>query len=361
MAEKGAFRLPTAVKYILSLSVALALLWWVMRGMSLSSFLTYLEGVNWYWVVVSMILAILSHAIRAYRWQLQYQPLNYRVSFSKSFIAVWVGYLVNLILPRAGEIARCTFLQRKSGVPISTSIGTVISERLIDVLLLFGCIGLVFLFEVDALATFMEEQLQGKLSSVGLKTWLVLGAIGLGMGGLSFVYLLWKGWSPLLRIKLLVKARPLLIKVIEGVFSIRKLHRPLAFWVSSLLIWGTYYAMTYAMVLSFPATQALLPSAGLTILVMGGFGMAAPVQGGLGAYHLLVSNLLLIYAIDKQEGLAFATLLHTSQTLLVIGFGGIAFLIGIFIPNHTHDSVPGKDSATGKSQSHDRALASTRR
>jgi len=118
--------------------------------------------------------------------------------------------------------------------------------------------------------------------------------------------------------------------IIEGLRSIGKLKNPGAFIFHTILIWLMYFLMSYICFFALPATSGLSLEAGLFVLVVGGMGMSAPVQGGIGAYHLLVSQGLLLYGISYEHGLAFATLMHTSQTLTVILFGGIAFILFTF-------------------------------
>ncbi|HAP60576.1 MAG TPA: hypothetical protein DCR93_14125, partial [Cytophagales bacterium] len=279
-----------------------------------------------------------------------------------TFLSVLMGYIANLAIPRLGEVARCAFLDRKSGVPVATGFGTVVMERLLDLICILLLTGVVIALEFTHVLDFFKEMLLEKGRSVQFPIW-VWGLVAAFLVG-AFVALWWffrrGGRAVLRRQPLYQRLEPILLKFIEGIASIRKLDRPIAFWVSTFLIWLFYYLMTYLAILAYPATSGLSVSVGLAVLVVGGFGMAAPVQGGFGAYHFLVANFLLIYGVAMEDGVAVAAVMHTSQTILVIVVGSLALLIGLLIPRHANASIPTKDPELGTSPASSPSLETER-
>jgi hypothetical protein len=236
---------------------------------------------------------------------------------------VLVGYLANLAFPRLGEISRCALLKNTDQVPISTSLGTVITERLIDAITLFSLLGFSFIIEYDLIFRFFENifveyDIDQKKIVIALVSLFLLAAIVL------MIFIKGKG-------ALIDKVKSFLREIYQGLISIRKLQNPVGFLVSSVLIWVIYYFMSYLIVFSLPETAWLRPSAGFLLLVTGGIALALPVQGGIGTFHTMVTGLLLLYGIDKTTGLFMATLLHTSQVFAIAFFGGIALLLSLAI------------------------------
>lgn len=242
-----------------------------------------------------------------------------------------IGYLANLAIPRLGEVTRCGTLSKSGKIPFDLLIGTVIVERVLDVICLLACILATAMITYERLGNFLNEnffhpvgeKLQGLTTSPYFYVLILV--------VLLFVLIL--------RIKkntktestkkpgILEKISSMLKGILQGLRSIRKLKSPAAFIFHTLLIWLMYFLMSYICFFALPATSGLNLEAGLFVLVVGGMGMSAPVQGGIGAYHLLVSKGLILYGISYEHGLAFATLMHTSQTLTVILFGGLAFIL----------------------------------
>ena len=240
----------------------------------------------------------------------------------KSFGALLIGYLVNLAIPRLGEVSRCLVLKRTDQIPVTTSLGTVVSERVLDVFSLLLIIGFTVLIEFEKLNSFFYNVFADKLSGLFsgiLGNWLII------LLGVVVLIVLWvlvqrkirsSGWW--------VKVKTLGRETWLGFISITKLKNPASFWIATIGIWVLYYFMSYVIFFSMDATMHLGWKAGMALLVMGGLAMSAPVQGGIGAYHLLVSGLLIYYGVSKQNGLSFAFLLHSSQIALVILAGSVA-------------------------------------
>ena len=318
----------SASKYVISLFVAAALLYYVFRGWDLGDVINRFKQVNYSWVLFSVFLSIISHVLRAYRWNLLLAPVGYKsLSTYRTFKAVMIGYLTNLIAPRLGEITRCGVLKRTDGVNMSASIGTVVAERIFDFLGLLSLILFALALEFDRLSSFFVNFINDKFGGLNM-TSAKLGLI-LIIGFILAVVVLTLWWfrERIKRKPFYYKLRSFVREMINGFTSVLRLEKKRGFWLSTIFIWVLYYVMAYVLFFSVESTSQLGVTAGLSVLIMGGLGMSAPVQGGFGTYHILVGSILLTYGIAEKDGFFFATLVHTSQTLSVMIFGGISLLL----------------------------------
>jgi hypothetical protein len=286
-----------------------------------------------FWLSLSLIAAIVAFLSRAYRWKLLIDPLGHNTSFAKATYSLMVGYLANLIFPRLGEITRCGSLSKANKIPFDQLIGTVIVERVMDVICLFLFVVFTAVVESKRLGEFFYTRILNPLKEKIIT--------------LSQSPLLWTSIVIILILGILIYRRKRnteqhgvllsrlenLIKGIgKGLKSFRTIEKPWQFIFHTFVIWGLYYYMAYICFFALPATSSLGYGAALFVLVAGGIGMSAPVQGGIGAYHLLVSQGLVLYGITQQHALAFATLLHTSQVVLVIVLGILSLFL-LFLSN----------------------------
>ena len=177
------------------------------------------------------------------------------------------------------------------------------------------------------------------MEGFNLGNYLVLGGIMLALILIGF-YLFRRNKDSIRSSNLYKKFRPVVYDLISGLKSIRNVKEKWAFFISTALIWILYYLMSYVIVFSFPETSGLDFFAGLSILMAGGLGMAAPVQGGIGTYHAFVGGVLMLYGISKEDGVLFATLLHSSQFVSLIVFGGISFIISLFLHKNPNGNKP---------------------
>lgn len=328
----GRNALKQILRYSLSLAVAIGILWYVLRDVQLEEMLDQAAALNYSWVWGSLFFGLVGYLLRAWRWNLLLAPLGYRPALSSTFIALMIGYLANLVLPRLGEVARCGVLKRDEQVPVSASLGTVLAERVIDLLFLILIVVGTLLLEFEELQSFLTELFAGGESRLpSAQVWAgMLAGLGILLLGLWLLYRTYK--KQIHDHALFIKVKSFAKDLLAGLLSVRKLKNPVGFWLSSALIWVMYYLMSYVIVFSLPQTSGIDFMAGFSILAMGGIGMAAPVQGGLGTYHLLVSGVLMVYGATKPDAILLAFVLHTSQTIFVI-FTGILSLGASFLRN----------------------------
>lgn len=312
------------------LGVAAALLLYALRGMDVKKIMQQIFHANIFWVSVSGLISIIAFVVRAHRWNLLIEPMGYSPSLKNTTYSVMVGYFANLALPRLGEVSRCGALSKAESIPFNKLLGTVIVERIIDVLSLFVCILLAAAIEYKRLGNFFSEKIFAPLNEklqLLIKSPLLLTAIIVLLLVLLIVVIYFlnrsksKGAeSPITKI---IKG------FVDGLKSVANLKRPWLFIFQSAFIWVLYYTGMYVALFAFPFTSGLGAGAALFLLVAGGIGMSAPVQGGIGTYHLLVSQGLVLYGVGVEDGLAFAFMLHGLQLILVIALG-IASLFLLF-------------------------------
>lgn len=322
----------SSLKYLISLGIAGGLLYYVFKDIDLPAMLTALKQADYRWIAVSGALTLVAHWSRGVRWGILMEPvIGQRPTRQDTTLSVLTGYFANLLIPRMGEVTRCGTMNRLEGVPVNVSFGTVVAERLFDVLILLALIGLTFILEFDRLSSFFMDFFGSKF--IGLQN----NALLLGMAGAMLLGLAVLVWLLFTRYKARLQQNALYQKVsvftaglVEGLLSVRKLRNPGGFILHTLLIWTLYYLMSYVLFFAMPQTAGLGPLAGLTILVMGSIGMAAPTQGGLGAFNIMVGSALALYGLSPQVGQTLATLMLMSQWIFVIIYGGIAFLIVLF-------------------------------
>lgn len=322
------FDLKSAFKYVLTLVLGGALLYFVFSGMDFNAMLLELKNADYRWIILSMSISVLAHISRAYRWNLLLQPLGYDAKLFNTFQAVMIGYFANLAFPRIGEISRCTILKKTDDIPIDISIGTVIVERVVDVIMSGFLLGLCFVLEFDRLSTFFSQIISQKAATFTLmsgKGILLLSVIGIF--GIAGIYLLYYFRTKLMNNAFVQKIKSFVQGIFTGLLSINKLEKKWQFIFHSVFIWFIYFLVTYIIFFAMKDTSHLPLSAGLVAMVLGAFGMAAPVQGGIGAYHLMVSSALLIYGIPHEKGIILATIMHTSQALVMVIFGGLSVII----------------------------------
>ncbi|MBH8560240.1 lysylphosphatidylglycerol synthase transmembrane domain-containing protein [Hymenobacter negativus] len=318
----------TIVKYVLLLSISVALMWYAVRGQDLSRIGHYIATANYFWLTLTLTLSALGYFSRAYRWQMQLDASQTPAPYWAVYHAMMVGYLANLVLPRMGEVIRCSVLRRTSGVPVQVALGTVVTERVIDVLVLLGLIVSLLLLDFNTFWNFVTVQvLGGRYEALARnRTPLLIAAVIAGVLLLAAGYALFRNLERLRQNAFFNKGVLFVKGLLAGVFSVLKLEKKGVFLMHTLFTWAVYYLMDYLAFFCFPETYNLDMKAGLAVLTFGAFGMAAPVAGGIGPFHVMVQGILLVYGVSKEAGIAYALVVHGAQTLLVVLMGGISFV-----------------------------------
>jgi len=333
----------STVKLILLLVVAIALLFVAFKDVDLEHLVTGFRTANYLWVAIAAVAAIAAHIVRALRWRLLMEPLGHKPSLTNTLGALMVGYMANLVFPRIGEVTRCGSLRKTDNIPFDSLIGTVIVERAFDLLVMLALTLVVFVIRVEFFGNFIWHSAIVPIGSKiqGLVTHAPFVLIASAIFLVALVVLIRKN---VFGQKFHDKLSSFFWGLIDGVKSVFTMKRRGTFFLYTSLLWFFYWIMTWLMVFSIDATSTLGPIDGLFLLVVGSFGMAAPVQGGFGAYHIITAMALGIYGISREDGLLYAVISHESQTLLFI-IMGLAFLVYFFFKFRKKESALGSSTS----------------
>lgn len=316
------FSLKTALKYSILFLIGIAVLYLAFKGQDLGKIWVEIKSANYLWVTISSIAVLIAHILRALRWQMLFKSIHYKVTFWNVYHAVMIGYLANLVLPRFGEIGKCSVIKREEHVPMFASIGTVITERLFDVLMLLLTCGAMLAFQYNIVSGFLQDTISFNLSKkLALLNyfWIIAAvAILLSIILVAFYFLRKRFNKKLLRI---------FVNLRQGFGSYRQLANKRLFLLYTLGIWIFYALSMYFAFFAIQATSNLHFSAAFTAMVFSGFAMAAPVQGGIGVFHWMVAQALVLYAVSFNDGLAYATIIHSAQVLLILVSGSLSLFI----------------------------------
>jgi len=319
------------LKFSLPLLAGLVLLFYAFKNVQLDDFLSKLNLTRYGWVIGSMLLSLVAYASRAYRWQLLLRAADQKVSTFRLTLAVFVGYLANLAFPRLGEVVRCVVLKKTNQIPVSLSIGTVVTERIIDSLVLFFFLTIALLLEFDLIVTYFENILS--THHIPLDGILHAALTLLMIFSILFFVILRTNKSGSQRIKKMA------LEVLKGILTIKSIQSKSLFLTTTTVMWFTYFLMSYMIFFALEETSSLSLTAGFMLLVSGGIALALPVQGGIGTYHAMIAMMLGLYCIENTTGLFLATLLHSSQILSVVIFGGISLVITLSIEKNNRNDL----------------------
>lgn len=322
---------------ILSLLVAVVIFWYLYKDIKLESLTEALRQASMFWIALSVIISIWGYWLRAWRWKLLIEADDdSQVKTPRVFWALMIGYLVNLLVPRAGEVARCGVLKKSDNLQMGKLLGTVILERTVDLLFLIGIIFLVFVAENSIFLALLDDLVSVEALMRALTDYLpLLIGFGLAVGILGY----W-GFRKYRDRGIVKKLRHFIQDFLKGLKSIGHLKNQWGFWSSSAMIWFIYFIMMYWVAQAMPSTDGLSASSVLMVMVMGSIGMIAPVQGGIGTFHALVAYILLFYGLGEEEGKIFAVIIHSTQMLTVIALGIISLVV--FLKIQTKEEPSGK-------------------
>lgn len=314
----------TFLQYAIIFIITGLLIWFSLKGLTGENkgeiLLETWHSANKGWLILMAGIAMVSHLLRAERWRMLLEPSGHKSTLGYSFLSLMVGYLVNMVIPRGGELSRCYNLYKLDRVPVDTSFGTVVVERIVDLVCLVFLIGVAFIVESDKLFGFIETLPIGEGASSGISVLMYIGA-GLIVLGLIFYWVVKKN----------KKLNAFIVRTWngfkEGLLSVFRLKNKGLFITYSALIWGLYFLMSYTVILAFPETRQLGVGAVLSLFAIGSIAMAAPLPGGTGSYHILVpQGLIFLYNIPSADAVAFTFIFHGWQTAILI-FGGALSLI----------------------------------
>ncbi len=317
--------LKNIIQFIVFITIGIFIFWLVYRNINIKDIVVEIKKFNFLIISISLIFGILSHYVRAIRWKLIVEPLGYKPRTINSFFAVLIGYLANFAVPRMGEVTRCGVLSKYEKIPFSNAIGTVVVERILDLLMS------LFIFFIALLLQF------GEIKEFFIKH-KILDNLSFNIYNIKFiVFVLIVILSTIIlfslrdRIKqnrIIQKIYNFIKGIIDGIKSIKNIERKWLFIFYTLLIWVLYILTFYVCFYAYEPTSNLSFLVVITVFSMANFGTIAPVQGGIGPWHFMVIQTLLIYSVSELNGQAFAFVVHTTQTvmLIILGFISLAMV-----------------------------------
>lgn len=304
---------------ILPIALGVFLIWYSISQLSpsdIQSIKTSFKTANYWWVLLSLVFGILSHLSRAYRWQFLLEPLGYKPRFANSVMAVLIAYLLNLFIPRSGEFARAASVKKYENIPFEKAMGTIVAERVADVIMLLIIMGVAFFLQTDLISSYIFKN--NEESSIYTKIFFF---VVLPISGFFTYRFLKKSTNPFI-----IKVISFVNGLIDGAKSIITMKKKWKFIFHTIFIWVMYVLMFYVVTFALPETTHLPFEAIIVGFVVGGLSMAL-TNGGLGTYPVFVASALILYHVEDNPARAFGWIMWTAQTLMVIAFGSLSFIL----------------------------------
>lgn len=321
--SKGKRILKLALQYLLPLGLTVLLVWYMFRKVNFTDMMHIIEhGVDYWWILLAMVISIFSHVFRAARWRLQLNAIGVKPPFMALCCSIFGCYALNLVFPRLGEVWRCTYISSREKAPFTSVVGTMVADRLADTIM----VGLLFLSTLvvaySAINAFLTEYQVGRNVISMLEQWWFWAAIIGGAALLAGVLYLFRNT------KVVKKLAEWWLNIWEGMAVITSMRGKWKFLWFTLGIWGCYYTQLYVAFYAFDFTRALCTpehafglAPCLVAFVLSSIGMAIPSNGGLGPWNLAVMFGLAVYGISDQQGTAFSMLQWSGQTVMLIILG----------------------------------------
>ena len=311
----------TIVKYIarivLPLLLAAVILHWMYQGVNWTAVWAALEGeMSWTWMLLSMPFGVSAQVFRAMRWKLALKPMGENPRMSTCCYSIFLSYASSLAIPRVGEVLRCGVMSKYEGISFTRLIGSVVSERMVDMSMVFLFSLITMLTQIPVFMNFFDEtgvdisSFTHRFSSTeSLLSVACIVAIGIVL------------WLLARKVQLVSRTKAKFSKLADGMSSIAKLHNPWLFIIYSFGIWVSYYLHLYIAFYCFDYTAQLGPIAALVAFVVGCFAVLVPTPNGAGPWHFVVMTVLVLYGVADNDAAIFVLIVHTLQTLLTVLLG----------------------------------------
>ena len=314
------------LKRTLFFLVGIVLFWYVYRNFDILSINDALKGLKFKWIILSVILGLISHIVRALRWGMLIKPMGYKPKTINLFLSVLVLYFINLVIPRGGELARCAVITKSEKIPFVKLLGTVFIERVTDFIAFIIIFSVVLVWQfriVEQLfysLTLDFSHFQSKTITLGIAASLIL-----------IFYVLSKRFGLLKRFA--AKIHKVQGDIMEGFKSILQIRNKWTYLSYTILIFMLWSVMFYVIYLAYPPTSNLPFSSAIFAYTIGTFAYLLPIQAGIGVWHFLIIESLFLFGLDKESGMMFALIAHTFTDLIYLVFGTLSFMIIPLIKN----------------------------
>lgn len=306
------------LKYLIFAIVGILIVYFIQKGFSFEDFSKSIQEAKIQYVVLSTLVGLLAVFIRALRWQLLLKPLGYDSKLSNAYHATMSGYLVNLGIPRSGEVSRCLMLSKSDNIPTNVLIGTVLSERVLDLIMLALVIFLSVITQFDLLYGFVYDSVLVKLKD---NLFFAIIGILILLAGLYIAFNARKFFKPETKIG---KA---LIGFFDGIKSVFKVEKPVLFIVYTLGIWFCYWMMTWTILLAFNFSEGLGMAGGLSTLVFSSLGVIIPAPAGSAAAFSISLGLSTIYSMTDFQAKTIGIVMFFANIIMIIVAGAISYVI----------------------------------
>ena len=311
----------TIAKILMPLILGGAILYWMYRGEDWQSIKdVMLHEMNWTWMLLSFPFGILAQAFRGWRWQQTLEPIGEEPRASICINAIFLSYAVSLIIPRMGEFTRCGVLKRWEDISFSKALGTVVTERAVDTLIVMLYSGIILLFSMSTFGTFFKKtgtSFEHILSGFSLTGWVVTAICGAAV--LLLLHLLLKNLSIYNKVKMTMHG------IWEGVFSLKDVKNLPLYLFFSVGIWVMYFLHYYLTFFCFDFTAELGLGCALISFVVANFAVIVPTPNGAGPWHFAIKTMLILYGVADHQALVFVLIVQTVQTMLVMALGVYAW------------------------------------
>lgn len=318
----------TILQYIFFLALGLFLVWWTIKDLNAndrSQIKIAIQHARYLLIIPVFIILIMSHYVRGLRWRLLIEPLGYKTKKSNAFFSVMIGYLTNLAFPRLGEIVKCTALARYEKVPVDKLIGTVILERIVDVLSLLVIFGITLAIQPGIYTQLIDTFFQNSNSAESNKSQTVL-IILIVFGIIALSALAWMIIKKKKPADLIALIKSIVLRVWEGVTAIRHLKKRTYFILLTIALWILYLFCGYIGFFALQETELYGIKEAFTVLSAGSIGMIIPTPGGIGSYAYLVQKTMTLYGLNEGIALAFGWMLWAAQIGVLLIGGLISFV-----------------------------------
>jgi len=314
--------LSNTAKILLPLLIAGALLYWMYRDFDFSEAKRiFLHEMNIWWLLASLVPITLSHIMRGMRWLITLEPLGYKPKRGDSIDSIFIAYASNIVIPRVGEVSRCAVLSKYDGVPFSKALGTLVAERLVDMLLVLLFVCVMLLTQLDVFVSLFAQTgtNEGALTALftSPKTYIIIAVV------IAVCALLWLG---LKKTKLYANIKQVVRGFIDGLLSLKTMHRKGLFLLYTIGIWIGYFLEFYLAFFCFPFTAELSVVQALVIFAAISLAIIIPTPNGAGPWHFVVISMMTLYGVSQTDASSFALIVHAFQTLGVMCLGAYGWV-----------------------------------
>lgn len=311
-----------SIKIVLPIVLGVLILYMIYSDFSFSQLWEELKGMDMWWFAVSTFFGIMSHVIRGWRWNLALEPLGFRPSSRVSVYSIFVAYAANLVVPRVGEVSRCVILEQYEKVPFAQSLGTVVTERAIDTLMVLLLTVVAVLLQWPVFYRFVADAglgLDGNSFFTSMGGWIVV--------LLSLLAIMVLAYLLLRKMALWAKLKAFFSNFMNGLLSLKKVKNAWLYVLETVGIWFCYFMQFYLCFFCFSFSSNLSLLAGLLLFVAGSIAVVVPTPNGMGPWHFAIISIMVLYGVSENNASVFALIVHSSQTLLVALLGVYALIM----------------------------------